>query len=430
MPWGLAIQFPKLTPLQARFAATAVASLVLVTIFIYLSPVRFAYAAELDSIAKDDHNHHRLLDDILLDADIGDDHHSDLAQESGELEYEADFIGLDRSIIGRAKEDTEQLLNNAALNASLGSEGTRRYVFTGSSLSENSIRKGRGVPSALKSRAEAGIESPAELAKRQDTQGDIFISVSVCSQPKSSDPSATTPQLTLYVSNSEDNRNPGPEAGDEKLQSVLQLDQGFKNYKAQVSGDVHIAVVSERLGDSFEGEWSFEIAASTNKPYYAFKEGERLFYVDSDSTSALLITNNLTAGPNWTEEDQRLMDLDSADFPFEMFAIPLDDVNIRGMNNSPCAWRNVSALAAVETTPSMTTRASGGRAKEQFYIEGLNKSSSYVAYMAPRQRPTLKARQLDGVPGAVEGNQVWYSAQFTTKAGKAPESHSFARAVS
>ena len=70
------MQFPKLTPLQSRFAASLLASAILMFIYFSLSNTQFAYAAELDSIIPSDHNHPIIAfddDDNALFGDLDDE---------------------------------------------------------------------------------------------------------------------------------------------------------------------------------------------------------------------------------------------------------------------------------------------------------------------------------------------------------------------
>src|ERR1700761_3843551 len=108
------MQFPKLTPLQSRFAACIGTTLLLLLIYFSISPPHFAYAAELDSIHNEDHNHRWILSDMSKGEDSWDWEDDDDQDEF--VGYEPGFAaGLDHSLIGRATVmDTVILQNNQA----------------------------------------------------------------------------------------------------------------------------------------------------------------------------------------------------------------------------------------------------------------------------------------------------------------------------
>lgn len=61
----------------------------------------------------------------------------------------------------------------------------------------------------------------------------------------------------------------------------------------------------------------------------------------------------------------------------------------------------------------MTLNGGDGHAKQQFYVPGLNKSSSYQAIMA---LDSYYASSGNGTPTG--GGTVWKAIDFTTKSGK------------
>ena len=64
-------------------------------LYFALSLPHFAYAADVDSMRGEDHNHERLLDMPFLEVDIEE-------SELREIVYEAEFIVYDRGIMGRS----------------------------------------------------------------------------------------------------------------------------------------------------------------------------------------------------------------------------------------------------------------------------------------------------------------------------------------
>ncbi|RAL67511.1 hypothetical protein DID88_008266 [Monilinia fructigena] len=76
------------------------------------SSSHFAYATDVNSIRPEDHNHERLIDITMLELDNEDDEDEDVGPRLDG--YEAEFVGFDRSIIGRvaSANDPTPLLNN------------------------------------------------------------------------------------------------------------------------------------------------------------------------------------------------------------------------------------------------------------------------------------------------------------------------------
>jgi calcium channel MID1 len=105
---------PKLSPLQSRLAASLIASIMLLFLYFTFASPHFAYAGDVDSIRPEDHNHERLPGPILeVDSD-----ELELREAEGAA-YEADFIGFDRGIIGRATTDPQALQNKVNITDSI-----------------------------------------------------------------------------------------------------------------------------------------------------------------------------------------------------------------------------------------------------------------------------------------------------------------------
>ncbi|OCL12695.1 hypothetical protein AOQ84DRAFT_436826 [Glonium stellatum] len=432
------MQFPKLTPLQSRFAASLVASAILVIVYLTLSPHHFAYAAELDSLLQDDHNHHRLdallhaklLEELDLDGDEGG---------SGEehVGYEAEFIGVSRDIIGRAEAGVDALFNNVVNQMDIDPGLTHNYVFSKEQVFGNHTDPGAGLPSALESRSisldehKTFLLEPEELAEDEfgeedegrymrrlasrQAQQTVYISINTCQQPvPNGTVSGDPPQLTLYVSTSESNQKPGPDSTNGLATEPIPLQGGFANYTFNATGDVYIGVSAPTLPSNFSGNWHFEVAASIDGLYYRYNgDTPFLFFVDSDISSALFVTDNLTNANSSPELDQQWLELGT---PFTMYAFGQNNTAIKGLENSLCGLRQLASVEKLQVTAGMTTRGMGNKPKEQFYIQGLNGSSTYYGFLAMIGNGTTEG---PGVPdGAVVGGggQVWQAMNFTTKA--------------
>ena len=122
------MQFPKLTPLQSRFAACLGTSLVLLVIYFSLHPANFAYAAELDSLHHADHNHHRIALARSLALDWGP-YEGEGSDDSIGYDPQFEVGALDHGIVGRQSLDTIRLENNKPNNLNIDARETHYYVF-------------------------------------------------------------------------------------------------------------------------------------------------------------------------------------------------------------------------------------------------------------------------------------------------------------
>jgi len=114
----------QLSPLQSRFAASAIATVVLIIIYFTLFPPQFAFAEEIS------HGSPVILDDS---AGLGV---ADTELETRDLLYEPEFDAFDRSILGEVtKRDTLSLSNNVPNQMNLAAGETLVYLFPGSQLS-------------------------------------------------------------------------------------------------------------------------------------------------------------------------------------------------------------------------------------------------------------------------------------------------------
>jgi calcium channel MID1 len=409
------------------------ASIMLLILYFTFASPHFAYAANVDSIRPKDHNHERLLGTPFLDMDNED-------LEPREVVYEADFLGYDRGIIGRAPTSNEPtaLINNRMVQTNIVQGTTVSYSFLSSSLHAGSSSANGAVPSVIplrrKDKEEGGAEDKKidedeelpedfRLRTRQLNSGNgvtLYVSVNTCSQPGPIKNVTVTPppQLQLYISQSENNTNPGP-GQDSATQNMMALDGGAGVYIVNATGDVFIGLYGENTTD-YQGVWNAEIAASIDAPYHYFhntSSDPNIYLVDSDSVSALLITQDL----NSTEPDNSSVYdawLNIAP-PYVIFASPQNDQAIRGVQNSYCGLQNFATIKPTtvgETTDyvqtGITARGIDNGPKQQFYITGLTASSAYNIVLAMNGNSSASG---DGVVGG--GGQVWPMTNFTTLTG-------------
>jgi len=109
------MRLPKLTPLQSRLAVCVATSLLLLVVYVTLSTTHLAYAAELDSILHNDHNHPQIDLRLASDVDWGD------LEEEAHESYEPEFApgGMGKEIVGRAAQEIFYLKNNMPMNLNL-----------------------------------------------------------------------------------------------------------------------------------------------------------------------------------------------------------------------------------------------------------------------------------------------------------------------
>jgi calcium channel MID1 len=374
---------------------------------------------------------------------ILDDELDDIEQR--EVRYEAEFFGFDRSIIGRAPSWVDAAIDNNYFYQDNVPQGTTRYyIFTNSSVWGKLSDPSQGLPSS-RLRQRSGIDPEGYLDKSTvdvvDPEGDIvtynedeagdlelrprqlptrnvYITINTCLQPNDPTGSKGAPgQLVLYVSQSA--KNPMSVAGqpDNGWQNGKWVEAvgGFANITLEASGDVYIAVYAPAT-EGFVNPYNFEVAASIDAPFHYYNNSQpNLYLVDSDSSSALLVTNNLTSSTNGSVFDA-WMNLAP---PFVIFAANQNLSYFSGIQNSYCGLEKYAQIAGtvrgVESSnvqTSMTNMTSGPFPKQQFYVQGLNASSSYNGILAMAGNSTASG---NGVVGG--GGQVWQTMNFQTQSG-------------
>jgi calcium channel MID1 len=429
---------PKLSPLQSRLAASLVACVLILLLYLTLSSSHFAYASDVDSIRPEDHNHERLLTPYILDGELDD-------VEQREVQYEAEFFGFDRGIIGRAPSWVDAtLFNNDPYQDNIQQGDIRYYMFANSSvwgklsgpsqglpLSRLRQRSGRDSEGYLDKSAIDIVDSKAqimtndedepadpELRPRQLQTRTVYITINTCLQPNDPTGSKGAPgQLQLYVSQSAQGPMSTTGKPDNGWQNGQMVDAvgGFANITLQASGDIYVGIYAPSTV-GFVNPYNVEIAASIDAPFHYYNNSQPYLYlVDSDSRSALLVTNNLTTSTNGSVYDDWM----SLAPPFVIFASNQNISDFAGIQNSYCGLEKYAQIAgtiggvrnsAVQT--SMTNLTSGSFPKQQFYFQGLNASSSYYGILAMTGNSTASGKDVVG-----GGGQVWQAMTFPTKSG-------------
>lgn len=416
---------PKLSPLQSRLAASLIASIMLLLLYFAFASPHFAYAADVDSIRPEDHNHERILIRPYLDIDIAE-------LEMREISYEAEFSGIDRGIIGRAPTGNEpkEIINNRKEETNIALGQTVSYMFSSASLFGQKSTT-RALPASLWSQ-EKDFEDGNDLGEedkelklkaRQSNSSNsnfrtLYISVTACGQPTSLNTSTVVqaPQLQLYISQSPNNTTPGP---GNYPQDMVELEGGYAMYAINATGDVYFGVYgNNNTGTAFNDlPWDVEIAASIDAPYHVYyNSSDNLWLIDSDRSSALLHAGNPMRLNGNGQDFDKWKDIST---PFTLFTSDTNDQSIMGLQNSYCAWKKkdpgqINVRSSAAQSP-LVRREGGQLPEEQFYVDGLTGGSTYHVVLAMDGNSTNSGL---GVVGG--GGMVFRGTNFTTLSGMTP----------
>jgi calcium channel MID1 len=407
----------QLSPLQSRLAASVVASCLLVLLYFSLFSPHFALAIEISPSET------VLLDELDLPLRLD-------GSSSADPTYEPAFAAFDRSLIGRAPAGVTVLGGNIPQSMSAAGATVHTFVFDstaifGSFSGSRSLELRDEPAETTEKRSELegrNVSDRAagdnEIEKRQSTRT-VYISGNTCTQPQPASPNQgmlVAPQLILYVSTSPNNQNPGPQA-DASSQQVVMFTEGAVMYNLTATADVYFSVQAPNITSAFSGGYTYEVAASIDASYHSFstRRFSEASWVDSDSSSALFVTRNLTDG-----RDEALNRAMMSMQPYVMFAQDASDGSINGLRLSFCGLQNSAQISAIKNnqttnmvSSSMTRRGPGHRPKQQFYFRGLNSSTRYQGILAMNG---TAGRAGAGVVGG--GGLVFRATNFTTKSGK------------
>jgi calcium channel MID1 len=404
------MQFPKLTPLQARLAATATASVVLLIFYYVATSPRFAYAAELDSRIPPDHNHPIIFE---LDEDFEDEE-----VEPVNLEKREELVERG-TLQARAPSGVSALFNNDPQNMNIDAGRTQNWVFPKENIAAPPGLVGPGLPSD-DSASGGTAKSRSELKKRQDTKT-VHITLNTCMQPTGNSSASTSerikdvpPQLQMWISQSKSLTNPGPGSRNNPDQQEIDFDGGHAQFQVNTSDDVYIGISAPNT-TIWTGIWNYEIAASIDAPFHSVdSDWANLFFVDGDNHAALLVTNDTTQTNSTSPIYQKWMTIPP---PWGVFAHNQNDTTILGVQKSFCGLKSqAQSLTNVrdannQNIAGMVNRGLGSRPKGQFYLTDLNASSTYYGFLAMDGNSTASG---NGVVGG--GGKVWKAINFTTKA--------------
>lgn len=380
------MRLPRSTNLSQRTASSPPASLSLLLTFTAAFLARHAFAAHEDPITLEDHNYPR--SNGALDIDTG----------HGIERYEPDFTGADRSIIGRAGEVNPALGNNAPGKLDISQSASQYWTFPSTTLFGPNSPQTPGLPSHFEGQ---------NVSVSPDAAGEIelYISLTTCQQPLAKDPNpnGAPDQLRLYVSTSSNNHQPDEKNNDH---AVL-IDGGFGWLNISVKNDVYFGVYAP-ANEAYDGVYSYELTASIDGFYASSYSDPNVYFIDSDTNSALLYTENTTSTTNSSNFTfQQWMNRPPV---FSLFVQSQDSPSILGLQNSVCGLRSMAQIQGLPDIETVMTAAGDGLPKQQFHVQNLKGNSTYYAIVAMIGNST---DQGSGVVGG--GGTVWNSANFMTK---------------
>ena len=338
--------------------------------------------------------------------------------KSTSVEYEPTFPAVSRSIIGRQDNDDQTSLeNNVPAKAQITPNQVLDFVFPSSVLHGARSTATPIIPPSKKRRELVDASgSHADLRKRQDDVN-FYLTLSVCSQPSPANASNTVPPpaLKLFLSFTD----PNPVDGHPGT-IPLDVKDGFMSYENPTSDNVFIQVQAIEASNTAEytGSYSFELTGSIDIPYAAAKDSSGLYFVDSDSGGAMLITTNLTdPSLDGTSENEEWTKFGA---PFTVAVVNQNNTQMAGLMRSYCAFHNNTSIIgnflgqnSTHVDVGLTSVVGGNATKQQFYVSSLNRSSSYQAIMG---LPTNYTTAGSGQPGG--GGTIWPPVAFNTQTGK------------
>ncbi|KAI3323081.1 stretch-activated Ca2+-permeable channel component-domain-containing protein [Xylariaceae sp. AK1471] len=408
----------QLSPLQSRLAASVIASCLLVVLYLFLFAPQFALAADLP-IAH-------IPSGPDLDAsfyDVEAEERVDSLDAQG-ASYEPDFSFFDRSIIGRVPDGVAPLDVDQATRSNIDPGSTVAYVFEVASISGRSAQE-PNMSHELR-RSLNGTQEVAEgedddeprldtgLVRRQQSSKTLYISANTCNQPGRISPDQTTmdpPQLTLFVSTSSENTAPGP-GKEQGTQKAIVFDEGAVMFNTSLDRDVYFSISAPEVSKEYFSTtlpYNFEVAVSLKGYHHAYddKAQPNLYWVDSDASSTLLTTRNLTSDPKEVISTP----------PYTVFVQNTNNLDINGIRNSYCgldSWAQIRPLHDGNSQATMGLRQGGAAnlTMQEFYINGLNASTNYTGIVALNTSLTLQKRQDGGSGGGVI---VYNGVSFSTK---------------
>ena len=390
------MRLPGSTYLWQRISTLSLASL---PVFLAFTAALFdqdACAAQVDSKIHDEQNELRSNRALKIDA------RHDLET------YEPEFTGADRSIIGRAGEETLPLGNNAPGVLNISQSASQYWTFPSTTLFGPESPQTPGLPSPFEGQN-------VSVTPNSPDERELYISLTTCQQPvaKNSSANGAIDQLELFVSTSSNNQHPDAQNNDH----VVPVNGGFGWLKISVKSDVYFGVYAP-ANDGYDGFYNYQLTASIDGFYASSYNDSVVRFIDSDTNAALLYTQNTTS----------IIDPSNSTFQawmknppvFRLFVQNQDNTSILGVQNSVCGLQNLAQIQGSPAIETDMTAAGDGLPKQRFHVKNLNRNSNYYAIVAMIGNST---DQGSGVVGG--GGTVWNLANIKTKSCEFLDLHFF-----
>ncbi|KAL4974315.1 stretch-activated Ca2+-permeable channel component-domain-containing protein [Aspergillus desertorum] len=299
--------------------------------------------------------------------------------------------GLD--LVTRASDDRWSLGNNRFGAREILMGELQQWSFAPDAAASNS--------------SDAQIDDPS---KRVATA--VYLSLTICSGPSLKESLSNTaqalPQLVVYVSTSDSLRDPGPHHKDGSGQTVYHSSEGYMSATLNAASDVYIAVAAPS-GGNFSGSYSYQIAASTDDFFHNVDDHAALLSFDDSGSETALLATVSPADQILTEEQRKQWENNTTVYKF--YVNNANSTVVSGLSRSYCALAQHSQASNghnVQASMFRRRRETDGL-QEQFYVTGLNRSSTYVGILAMGN----SGDSGDGLVGG--GGKVWKPKSFSTK---------------
>lgn len=331
--------------------------------------------------------------------------HNGLELRDGTHSENEDEDVMDLDIVRRAPPEGTALANNQFQSDTIKLGDTQWWYFPKEEVHHSKGNLTSNMPDNILEDGQRSSEG-----EREGRDKAVYITLTICNKPSLSDKAdpksrPDLPQLEVYASKSV--HQPGP--GHSDISEVS--DEGYLKMIVEADNDVYLAVKAPNSTD-YTGSYDYHIAASIDAFFHRSETTTNLFAVDTDDTSAILTSGNLTMASAGTDNFREWMEFRP---PYTMFAYPDNDAAIMGMRKSYCGLERNALVkkngSNIET--EMTSRGLGKKPKEQFYVKGLDPGTLYWGVTALMGNTSASGN------GVVRGGgQVFRPANFTTKSGE------------
>lgn len=343
-----------------------------------------------------------------------------------DLIYEPEFAPFDRSIIGRAPADPKlelaSLDNNGPDARNLEPGKTTCYVIDKKTL----FGDGKDKRDTAGDESTDGDDEGHQNLRRAETKT-VYISANTCNAPapgtKDGKP-LEMPQLSLYVSTTNKTQCLDATNFNDKNSALKKIPfvEGAVMYTLNATDTVYLSIAAPNLTRKEEAIWKYEVAISFDEHYHSYVPNNgsaQLWWMDSDSKSALLVSRNLTMN---SADTQRIMKRPP---PYEIYIGNRNLKTVDGLRRSACGLKNSAEIWASsdktgqhynQVTMGMTVRGPGQLPKQQFLLEGLNASTNYTGILV--QMPTKSNKRQSSNGRTIGGGGiVFQSTDFETSSG-------------